>query len=227
MGSWRAEGADAGDCRRKVRVGELVKSLSRYVAVFLAVMVVAGCSLTQEAGAAVIVGDQRLTTADLAAEYQGALDALPETSQGLGEPLAVNRAIIQSYVYSIVIDALAAEYKVSISDAQVAASRADLEKQYGKDGLLAVAAQGAIAPQAIDRQLRTSLTYRAIADKLLPGGAVADQDQLMGPKLVEMAGTLGITVAPRFGEWDATTIAVKDIENGLSIPASSLTALQG
>ena len=204
-----------------------MKSMSRVIALLAAATLLAGCSLIQEAGAAVIVGDKRLSTAELAAEYQGALDALPSTSEGLGEPLAVNRAIIQAYVYSVVVDAIAAEYDVVVSDARIAAERADLEKQYGKDGLLAVAAQGAIAPQAIDRQLRTSVTYRAIADKLLPGGASSDQDQIVGPKLIEFAGKLGIKVAPRFGEWDSMTIAVKDIENGLSIPAANLAALQG
>ncbi len=204
-----------------------MKSISKLIAAVAAVLLLAGCSLAQEAGAAVVVGDQRLSTADLAAEYQGALDALPADSQGLGAPLSVNRAIIQAYVYSVVVDAIAAEYNVVVTDAQVAAERSSLEKQYGKAALLEIAAQGAIAPQAIDRQLRTSVTYKAIANKLVPGGTVDEQDKETGPKLIEFAKKLGVKVAPRFGAWDPTTIAVVDSTNPLSISAEALAAAQG
>lgn len=201
-----------------------MKSISKLVALFAAIALLAGCSLAQEAGAAVVVGDQRLSTADLAAEYQGALDALPATSQGLGDPQAVNRAIIQAYVYSVVVDAIAAEYDVVVTDAQVAAERANLEKQYGKKQLLGIAAQGAIAPQAIDRQLRTSVTYKAIANKLVPGGTTDEQDKVTGPKLIEFAKKLGVKISPRFGEWDPATIAVVDTTNPLSVSAEALAA---
>jgi peptidyl-prolyl cis-trans isomerase SurA len=204
-----------------------VKSISKLVAVLAAALLLAGCSVAQEAGAAVVVGDQRFSVADLSAEYQAALDLLPADSQGLGAPLSVNRAIIQAYVYSVVVDAIAADYDITVTDAQVAAERASLEKKYGKAQLLQIAAQGAIAPQAIDRQLRTSVTYKAIANKLVPGGTVDEQDKVTGPKLVEYATKLGIKVSPRFGEWDPTTIAVVDSTNPLSVSAEALAAAQG
>ena len=227
MGPWRAEGDYTGYGRRKILVGEFVKSILKFVAVAAAALLLAGCSLTEKAGAAVVVGTERMSSSELAAEYQSVLDALPADSQGLGSPTQVNRTILQSYVYSVIVNAIGVEYGVVATDAQVAAERATLEKNYGKDGLLEVAAQGAIAPSAIDRTLRTSLTYRYVAEKLVPGGTTEEQDAAIGPKLIEFAKKLGVEIAPRYGQWNAENIVVEDLADGLSVSQDALLAAQG
>jgi hypothetical protein len=174
------------------------------------------------------VGNERMSSSELAAEYQSVLDALPADSQGLGSPTQVNRTILQSYVYSVVVNAIGEEYGLVATDAQVAAERANLEEKYGKDGLLEVAAQGAIAPIAIDRTLRTSLTYRNVAEKLVPSGTTEEQDAAIGPKLIEFSKKLGVEIAPRYGQWNTDNIVVEDLMDGLSISqAAILAAAQG
>lgn len=205
-----------------------MKSKLKFVAIAAAALLLTGCSLAEKAGAAVVVGTERMSSSELAAEYQSVLDALPADSQGLGSPTQVNRTILQSYVYSVVVNAIGVEYGVVATDAQVAAERASLEEKYGKDGLLEVAAQGAIAPVAIDRTLRTSLTYRNVAEKLVPGGTTEEQDAAVGPKLIEFAKKLGVEVAPRYGQWNVEKIVVEDLVDGLSVSqAAILAAAQG
>jgi hypothetical protein len=228
MGPWRAKGDYACDGCRKNLVGEFVKSKLKFVAIAAAALLLTGCSLAEKAGAAVVVGTERMSSSELVAEYQSVLDALPADSQGLGSPTQVNRTILQSYVYSVVVNAIGVEYGVVATDAQVAAERASLEEKYGKDGLLEVAAQGAIAPVAIDRTLRTSLTYRNVAEKLVPGGTTEEQDAAVGPKLIEFSKKLGVEIAPRYGQWNAETVVVEDLVDGLSVSqAAILAAAQG
>ena len=183
----------------------------RKVAVLVAALsLLTGCGMTQEAGAAAIIGDQRLTNQKLEARFLSVMDALGD-QQAPGTAIDINRRLISSFIFSVTTTAVAQELGVEVTDADVETQYQSLLGQYGgKKALEAAAAAGATAPETIKMVLRTSANFKAIGLKLDPTGTTDTQGVKAVQALSAKALKLGLEIAPRYGNWDYTTFSLGD-----------------
>jgi hypothetical protein len=183
----------------------------RKVAVLVAALsLLTGCGMTQEAGAAVVIGDQRLTNQQLESRFVSVMDALGD-QQAPGTAIDVNRRLISSFVFAVTTTAVAKELGVGATDADIEAQYQSLLQQYGsKEALNAAAAAGATAPETIKTVLRTSANFKLIGLKLDPAGSTDTQNLKAVQALSVKALQLGLEVAPRYGNWDFTTFSLGD-----------------
>ena len=183
----------------------------RKVSVLVAALsILTGCGMAQEAGAAAIVGGQRLTNEQLESRYLNVMNALGD-QQAPGTAIDINRRLVSSFVFSVTTTALSKDLGVGVSDAEIEAEYQSLIDEYGsKEALDAAAAAGATAPSTIKMVLRTSANFKLIGQKLDPTGTSENQ----GIKAVEAmsikALELGLKISPRYGTWDFTTFSLGD-----------------
>lgn len=185
-----------------------------------AVLGLSGCASDGGTAARTNAGDVSMATlAAEVAQLQAAQQA-PATKPASG----VTVANLQRLVQDIVIGAEAQGLGVKVTDTQVSKAIDALAAQNGGQAALEqLALQSGIAPAAIADVVRTNLLIAAIGAKLDSKGS--SQEQLMAAQtaLVQFASTLDITVAPRFGRWDDSTLSIADV-SGTSVKAPATTA---
>ncbi|MEI8083031.1 MAG: hypothetical protein WCI74_14435 [Actinomycetes bacterium] len=175
---------------------------------------VAGCNPDQ-AGSAALIGDSRITEDALAKEAVALTDALqiPQTNK-------VNVFLLDRDLKKELVSRLAANKGVAVTPAQVAAF---LDDQYtkggGKEAVLAQLLQRGITADAIESVAVTQLQVEAVGKALLPNGTAEQQSQAVFIAAIELSDQLGIEVSPRFGQWDAKSLAVNPPADDLSSPA--------
>lgn len=181
----------------------------RKVAVLVAALsVLTGCGMAQEAGAAAIVGDQRLTNEQLESRYLSVMNALGN-QEVPGTAIEINRRLVSSFVFSVITTAVAKDLGVEVTDAEVETEYKSLIDQYGgKEALEAAAAAGATAPSTIKMILRTSGNFRLIGLKLDPSGTTETQGVKAVEVMSEKALELGLKISPRYGKWDFETFSL-------------------
>jgi hypothetical protein len=181
--------------------------------------VLAGVSLSgchsQQAGAAAIVGDDRITISALEAKvarlaaYRERAGQLPVSSPELV------RGQLFSFISGRILDEAAREMGVTVTDTEIAMRRNSLTQRLGgPDQLVTQAAAQGIAPDEIDRFLRDELLQEKIAQAFGPQPrTVQDQASLQG-KLNDLYGRvasrLQVSVNPRYGTWDSRSVGITD-----------------
>ena len=175
----------------------------RKLAVVVAAMsLLTGCAMTNQAGAAATIGDQRLTNEELTARYEHTMKALGDQAAP-GTALDINRRLISSFIFSVTTTYVAKELNVEVTDAEVEAQYQALVSEYGGvKQLEAAAAAGASAPETIHMILKTSGNFDMIGKKLAPNDTTDVQGQKAVAALAEAAFKLNLQVAPRYGTWD-------------------------
>lgn len=181
----------------------------RKVAVLVAALsILTGCGMAQEAGAAAVVGDQRLTNEQLESRYLSVMNALGD-QQAPGTAIDINRRLVSSFVFSVITTAVAKDLGVEVTDAEVETEYKSLIDQYGsKEALEAAAAAGATAPTTIKMILRTSGNFKLIGLKLDPNGTTETQGVKAVEVMSQKALELGLKISPRYGKWDFTTFSL-------------------
>ena len=135
----------------------------------LAVLLLSGCGDGQlRPGAAALVGDEKITTADLQRVVDEAL-VDPQARQELGQDRAAfQRQSLDTLVKRRVLAAAAAERGVSVTEGDVAAELARIIEGIGsREQLVTQAAQGGIPEQGIDTVVRDLVLTRALGDVLV------------------------------------------------------------
>jgi hypothetical protein len=183
----------------------------RKLAVVVAAMsLLTGCAMTQQAGAAATIGDQRLTNEELTARYEHTMKALGDQSSP-GTALDINRRLISSFVFSVTTTYVAQKLGVEVTDAEVETQYQALVSEYGSvEKLEAAAAAGASAPETIHMILKTSGNFDMIGKKLAPNDTTDVQGQKAVAALAEAAYKLNLQIAPRYGTWDNNAFTLTD-----------------
>lgn len=167
-----------------------------------------GCALIDRAGTAAVVDGNRYTQEQLAADFV-ALDAALGTQDAPGTMDEINRNFITMFIYDQIVAKAADELGVEPNKETVGRLRRSLEKQLGSaQGLEEYAATRGIAPAQIWTVLRNSVLTTDIGAKLVGGTDTDAQGQAANAYLQEFAKTIDIEVAPRYGAWDVTQMAV-------------------
>ncbi|MDQ1249378.1 MAG: hypothetical protein QG597_3753 [Actinomycetota bacterium] len=181
-----------------------------------AALLVTACGQTQ-AGSAIVWDSGRITDNDLAGQTQVLIDefgvpASPELTQFTITRLAQN----------VVVDEAAAEVGVTVTEGEVDRATQELIAEYGGEEALAeFLAQQGVPRDQLAAQVRTSLLFQAISEKLDPnfdptvGSTVANQ------LLVDTSNNIELATNPRFGVWDPQRLTVVPDPNALTRPGDN------
>ncbi len=201
-----------------------VKSTSHRLALIAGIGVIAatlglsGCS-TPTAGAAAVVGDQRISESTLNLEVQAVL-----TLQGLPATDSSNELItntLDQLITEILVDELANREKIEVSQGEID----DLRLQYiaqagGQDAFEAQIGQQGIALGDVDSIIRVNILVAKLGDQLSPDTAPDAKSAAVFVAISELSTELGTEVSPRFGAWDPQSLSVGPTVNTLSEPQS-------
>jgi hypothetical protein len=177
-----------------------------------------------QTGAAVLVGNNRLSERELASETKATFTEMgPSAASGV-DTSQVLQASVARYVRHELLVRAARDEGVSVSqgdiDALLAQSstngRAALEQQ--------AASQAFVPPSELDEYASDVLLERKIVAKVDPKGTSDQQSAALLAVYQKTAKGLRISVSPRYGAFDLATLDVVPAPNDLSSPLGSASA---
>jgi hypothetical protein len=169
-------------------------------------LLLTGCSQSNEAAT---VGGFKITQTQL----QSSIDAIMtertkvDTKQmQLESGDALTRGQLRFKILMHTFDEIAKELKIDVTASQITAKKAAItESVGGKEALPKNLVNAAIAQQDFDTYVRAIVISEQITSALTASGvADADVAAKLGQLLSAKAKSLGITINPRYGVWDAT-----------------------
>jgi len=175
-----------------------------------------GCS-TPTAGAAAVVGDQRISESTLNTEVQTVLtlQGLPSTDSST--ELIANT--LNQLITGILVNELASREKIDVTQGEID----DLRLQYvaqagGQDAFESQIGQQGIAIAAVDTIIRVNIQVSKLGDALSPDAAPDAKSAAVFLAISELSTEIGTEVSPRFGTWDPESLSVGPVANSLSEP---------
>ena len=189
-----------------------------------AALLLTGCS---QVGAAATLGDTKITQATV----QGSIESIlaerakvDTTQMQLETGEVLNRGQLRFHLFSEILREVGKDLKLEVTKAEIDTRRASILEQIGGVEALPSALVGAgIAPEDLDKYIEALSFSDKISQVVVGRGVTEDQIGTEIQKLiVAKANELGVTVNPRYGQWDPT---VADIVE--SDPASSAVTPSG
>ena len=133
-----------------------------------------------------------------------------------GEELNVNA--VRFHVISVLFDDIAERIKVKITDAEIAARRADIVLQVGGEDRIAFSLVGAqIAPRDFERYIRTVLLAEKLGEALKANGDTSTDGSGIQKLIVGMAQEQKVEINPRYGVWDYASGNVAPIADNATV----------
>ena len=177
-----------------------------------------GCS-TPTAGAAAVVGDQRISESTLNAEVQSvlALQGLPSTDSS-NELIS---STLDQMITGILVNELASREKIEVTQGEIDNLRLQYVTQAGgSDAFEAQIGQQGIAIDDVDSIIRVNIQVSKLGDVLAPNAEPDAKSAAVFVAISELSSELGTEVSPRFGTWDPENLTVGPNTNSLSEPQS-------
>lgn len=170
-----------------------------------------------ESGSAAVVGDSRITERYVNDTASESLAALGDSADQV-DVAAMNRQIVQTAVANRLIFALAEQEGVTVSQSDVEKLLDSASADEGREELELQLAQTGVPPSQVDALAEQIALQQALLDSFSDDQAEA-QD-LVGDALRELAAELGVSVSPRYGEWDPDALEIINVTTPLTTPAS-------
>ena len=182
----------------------------------LAVTALSACG-NQPAGAAATFGDSRISEQQLADEVAAIQEAKGEPIEAADSTL-VQRTLSRMLTIKIV-DELAAQRGVVVTQGQVDALLAQYEEQVGgAQQLEETLISQDVAPSQVQDMARLQVQAQAVGADLDPTGTPDEQSQAVFEAAALLSADLDTTVAPRFGTWDPQGLTISASPDDLSTP---------
>jgi hypothetical protein len=194
----------------------------KLVSTFLAVLLVSGCGAMS---AGVSIGDKEIKASEIQKSVDEILTARTsvDTSQMQlidGPELLRNQA--QFAIISRLLDQIALDKKLTVTQADVGARRADIISSIGGESELPKALVGAsLAASNFDAYLRILIISERLNSDFTATGMPQDQATEEVTKLVTLTATkLGVKINAKYGKWNPATasIEVADATGGAVTP---------
>ena len=139
-----------------------------------------------------------------------------ELNLATGEELNVNA--VRFHVISVLFDDIAERIKVKITDAEIAARRADIILQVGGEDRLAFSLVGAqIAPRDFERYIRTVLLAEKLGEALKANGDTSTDGSGIQKLIVGMGKEEKVKINPRYGVWNYETGNVDPVVDNAAV----------
>lgn len=182
----------------------------------LIVVALTGCA-TNEAGAAAVIGDQRITESELNAEVQKRLVAQGQTPQD--STLELNASTLSTMIIYSLLDEIAVRESITATQGEIDSARLAREAAAGgAEQYAEVMSASGIMPEDLDNIIRLGIIFGKIGEALAPGAPEETKTQAIGMAVSELSVELGTEVAPRFGTWDPQSLSVGPVANTVSEP---------
>lgn len=196
-------------------------SIKGWVPLLLAAgITLAGCGSPTLAGSAAVVGEQRLTDADLSSTTSELAESL-----GIQQSAQVSQAVLSRWIIGELVDELAARKGVEVSKGEVDAAIAEeVERAGGQEQLEQGALQAGVLPDMIGEVVRTTLLVEAMSQFTVTGDDPSGQTGLL-TQVQQLSDEIQPQVSPRFGTWDAQQLSVGALPDDLSTPVATTDAL--
>lgn len=186
-------------------------------AVLVAALGVTGCQ-PASAGAAAIIGNDRLPVSTL----QHDVDAL--LAEGGGEGMTggtLQRSTVERWVYSRLVDDVAAKAGVTVTNGDVAARIAEVKAQAGDDGYRKAVLSSGVPLSGASSLVRMVVQLDAIGQALVPNDPTKDpqsleqeRQQAVATAVGEAAAKASIKINPRYGTFDAKSLSIQTLQSG-------------
>ena len=195
----------------------------RVVTTVLAALVLTSCS---SMNSAITVGDKEFSTSDIQKPVDEVLRDRKkvDTSQmqlpGSDELL---RNQVQFSIVGVLLDRIATDKKLSVTNADIAARRTEILTQVGGEAELPKALVSAsLAQSNLDAYLKILIISEKLSKDIILSGISSEQAaEEVNKIVVAVAKKLGVKVNPKYGKWNADTASVEssDITDGAVTPA--------
>jgi hypothetical protein len=190
--------------------------VKKFLALGLAIVTffLAGCSQANSAatiGGSEIALEYLQTQVDLILVERKAVDT-SQMQLETGE--ALTRSQLSYMISNVIIEELAKEQKIEISASEIESYKAQIFANIGGEANLpSVLVNASIPSTGLEDVLRRDLILRKISEKESAAGAdEATVNEKIQSLVTGKANSLKVTVNPRYGSWDATTLTVVETE---------------
>ena len=195
----------------------------RIITTVLAALVLTSCS---SMNSAITIGDKEFSTSDVQKPVDEVLRDRKkvDTSQmQLPEADELLRNQAQFYIVGILLDRIAADKKLSVTNADIAARRTEILSQVGGEAELPKALVGAsLAQSNLDAYLKILIISEKLSKDIILSGVSSEQAaEEVNKIVVALAKKLGVKVNPKYGTWNPETASIEsgDITDGAVTPA--------
>ena len=195
----------------------------RVITTVLAALVLTSCS---SMNSAITIGDKEFSTSDIQRPVDEVLRDRKkvDTSQmQLAEADELLRNQAQFYIVGILLDRIAADKKLSVTNADIAARRTEILSQVGGEAELPKALVGAsLAQSNLDAYLKILIISEKLSKDIILSGVSSEQAaEEVNKIVVALAKKLGVKVNPKYGKWNPDTASIEsgDLTDGAVIPA--------
>jgi FKBP-type peptidyl-prolyl cis-trans isomerase (trigger factor) len=175
---------------------------------------------------AITIGDKEFSTSDIQRPVDEVLRDRKkvDTSQmQLPEADELLRNQAQFYIVGILLDRIAADKKLSVTNADIAARRTEILSQVGGEAELPKALVGAsLAQSNLDAYLKILIISEKLSKDIILSGVSSEQAaEEVNKIVVALAKKLGVKVNPKYGKWNPDTASIEsgDLTDGAVIPA--------
>ena len=171
-------------------------------------LVLTGCG--SQSGNAAIVGDQVISEREFSAVVAESIEIVEQVD---GDTTATTLGALTWLVRALLMDAIAADNNIVVTDAEVDQILDEAVAQVGVEELAVGLAQQGIPPSRQEQYARSFLLQNKIS------AILQDDSNAFTQAIVAYSQDLGIEVSPRFGSWDVASASVVSGPDDLSRPA--------
>ena len=179
----------------------------------VAALTLSACGSGQP-GSAAMVGNTFIPEAQLTQEVEQVVNELGVSPSG-----QVNRVLLQRLVLQQIVDQLAAEHNITVSEGAI---QSTIDKQAKIHGSVAAfetsLLQSGIPSESVNNAVKMSLQLQQLGDQLAPGKSDNEKQMAVSMAALNLAGQEGVEINPRFGVWDLPTLQIGEPPNTLSEP---------
>lgn len=176
----------------------------------IAALALTGCS---QANSAASVGETKIKLSELQTQIDAILEERKtvDTSQmQLETGDALTRSQLSYMISNLIIEELAKSEKIQVSTSDLEAYKAEIFANIGGEANLPnILVNASIPASGLEQVLRRDLVLRKLSERETAAGAdSASVNEKIQTLVTEMANKLKVTVNPRYGTWDATTLTI-------------------
>ena len=195
----------------------------KVITTVLAALVLTSCS---SMNSAITIGDKEFSISDVQKPVDEVLrdrKIVDTTGMQLAEADELLRNQAQFFIVGVLLDRIATDKKLSVTNADIAARRTEILTQVGGESELPKALVGAsLAQSNLDAYLKILIISEKLSKDIILSGVSSEQAaEEVNKIVVAVAKKLGVKVNPKYGTWNPDTASIEsgDITDGAVTPA--------
>ena len=195
----------------------------KVITTVLAALFLTSCS---SMNSAITIGDKEFSISDIQKPVDEVLrDRKIVDTSGMQLPEAdkLLRNQAQFYIVGALLDRIATDKKLSVTNADIAARRTEILSQVGGEAELPKALVSAsLAQSNLDAYLKILIISEKLSKDIILSGVSSEQAaEEVNKIVVAVAKKLGVKVNPKYGKWNPATASIEsgDLTDGAVIPA--------